>query len=160
MTNYQTLLAERERTSRDIAVCEAGIEAGIPKSKAHCILALLDRISIKSGYSMGETIIVKIKGVEVMRKNQTQEYAKSCKWRAKHGEVILDMTLKQAKEIYNALYILDRIHYDLKVKADAYGSFAEITIKLREKYMSKRAEFVELVKSLKVTGEIKKLDIG
>ena len=160
MKDYNTLLSERERINREVKVCEASIQAGIPKSKAHCILALLDRVRIRSGYSMGEVIVVNVKGFEVMRIDQTEEYARSCQWRAKHGEVILDMTLKQAKEVYNALDILDRVHYDLGVKASNYGDFDEATIKVREKYMTKRSELVELVKSLKVTGEIKKLYIG
>lgn len=47
-----------------------------------------------SGYNMGEVIVVKCNGVTLDTIDNRKFYAKSCKWRPKHGHVVLAFSKK------------------------------------------------------------------
>ena len=53
----------------------------------------------KSGYSMGETLVLKVGGKVIATQNQEAEYAKSCKWKAQHGYMLFEFTKKDFKEM-------------------------------------------------------------
>jgi len=55
-----------------------------------------------SGFSMGEVIIIRCNGHGIDRIDNTQEYAKSCKWRANHGLVIINFTQKGLRDYIKA----------------------------------------------------------
>lgn len=69
-------------------VYDALVSCGIPKRDVHHFV----KPQPSSGYSMGEVVITSCNGKEICRVNNTQEYAKSCKWRAKHGVVFVEFT--------------------------------------------------------------------
>ena len=53
---------------------------------------------ISSNYSMGEKIVVKCGGNTIHTIDQCMEYSKSCKWRARHGYIVLAFTKKGLKD--------------------------------------------------------------
>ena len=48
-----------------------------------------------SCYKMGEKVIWQFKGNTIFVEDHTEEYAKSCKWRAQHGRVVMNFTSKK-----------------------------------------------------------------
>lgn len=95
MKEYSRITAELEELSALKENYDALISAGIPKTKVHFFEI---PYSVNSGYTMGEVVIVRCNGKDVVRYDHTQEYAKSCKWRANHGRVVLNFTKKLLKE--------------------------------------------------------------
>ena len=54
---------------------------------------------VDSGYSMGEKIYWEFQDSTILVEDYTDEYAKSCTWRARHGRVVINFTSKkQLKE--------------------------------------------------------------
>jgi hypothetical protein len=53
---------------------------------------------MKSGYTMGEEIIVKCNGQIIDRINNCMNYPKSCKYNAKHGKITINFTKKGLRE--------------------------------------------------------------
>lgn len=92
---YSRVVSQIEELSALKENYDALISAGIPKTKVHHFEI---PYSVNSGYSMGEVVIVRCNGKDVVRYDRTQEYAKSCKWRANHGRVVLNFTKKSLKE--------------------------------------------------------------
>lgn len=75
------------------------VSLGIPKRDVrHFVIP-----QPSSGYSMGEVVITSCNGKEICRVNNTQEYAKSCKWRAKHGVVFVEFTKTQLRRYVEML---------------------------------------------------------
>ena len=73
--------------------------AGIPYTLAQYFIAARPGSDASSGYSMGELVIVRYKGKEITRYDNRSEYAKSCKWTARHGEVVFDIKTKIALDM-------------------------------------------------------------
>lgn len=94
---------------------------GIPYKDLHYYR--YNRPCYSSGFSMGEIVVVRCNGVEIDRIDNTQEYAKSCKWRANHGLVIINFTQKGLRDY---------------IKAAKHDDGFERT-KLLEKYLDKDA---------------------
>lgn len=65
----------------------------------------------KSGYSMGETLVVKVNGKLIATQNQEAEYAKSCKWKAQHGYMLFEFTKKDFKKVINLNGIVNHETY-------------------------------------------------
>lgn len=65
---------------------------GIPYKDVHYYR--YNRPAYSSGFSMGEVIVIRCNGNGIDSIDNTQEYAKSCKWRANHGLVIINFTQK------------------------------------------------------------------
>lgn len=61
-----------------------------------------------SGYSMGEIIELQCNGKELHKYDRRQEYAKSCKWKAKHGRVVFDFTKKDLKRLCEILTLVQK----------------------------------------------------
>ncbi len=75
------------------------IKHGISPNNVHYYLTP----HINSGYSMGEKVSVMCNNVEIERRDYTQEYAKSCTYRTKHGLVVFNFTKKGLKDYIRAL---------------------------------------------------------
>lgn len=70
------------------------IFGGVPYNKVHNFIAPY----YASGYTMGETLVVRCNGITIAEADYRQHYAKSCKWRPKHGEVVLNFTKKAMRQ--------------------------------------------------------------
>lgn|GEM_PF-6340482 len=53
-----------------------------------------------SGYNMGETVEVYCCGHEIIKYDHTQEYARSCRWRARHGIIVFNFPTKKSLRDY------------------------------------------------------------
>lgn len=56
---------------------------------------------ISSNYSMGEKVLVNCDGKTIQIIDNCQEYAKSCRWNAKHGHIVIDFSKKGLKDYVN-----------------------------------------------------------
>lgn len=63
---------------------------GIPYKDVHYYR--YNRPAYSSGFSMGEVIVIRCNGNGIDRIDNTSEYAKSCKWKANHGLIIINFT--------------------------------------------------------------------
>lgn len=63
-----------------------------------------------SGYSMGEVVTLCCGNVTLLRYDNTRSYAKSCKWRARHGSVVFRLTKTALREYAR----LCRVCYDAR----------------------------------------------
>lgn len=78
--------------------------------------------SFATGHSMGsklDVVVVRRDGrrTVVIRRDMTQEYAKSCKWRAKHGYITVTLTPKEARgRLIGGLYTVPTGHAVGKVQ--------------------------------------------
>lgn len=70
------------------------ISFGVPQSKVQ----YYETPCVSSDYSMGELVIVRCNGFDIDRKDKRQEYARSCKYHAKHGIIVLDFTKADLKK--------------------------------------------------------------
>lgn len=71
----------------------------VPEKYAICFEGMV----VDSGYSMGEVVRYSIKGEIIKEVDNCQDYAPSCRYRAKHGMIIFDFkTRKQLKEYCEA----------------------------------------------------------
>ena len=71
----------------------------VPEKYAICFGGMV----VDSGYSMGEVVRYSINGDIIMDDGYCQDYAKSCRYKAKHGLVIFDFkNRKQLKEYCEA----------------------------------------------------------
>jgi len=75
-------------------------ECGIPYNEVHYFRYNLPYYS--SGFSMGEIMTVKCNGNEIHRIDRTKEYSKSCKWKAKHGYIVINFTKKGLRDYMTA----------------------------------------------------------
>lgn len=97
---YEQVERELEQLNQTMELYDRLVSFGIPKKMVHYYTSPERR----SGYSMGETIAVLCNGQKVQIIDRTQEYARSCKWRAKHGYIVIDFTKKALKEYVTACY--------------------------------------------------------
>ena len=51
-----------------------------------------------SGYTMGEEVVVKCNGVIIDTIDRRKHYSKGCKWKAKHGRIVIDFTKKAMRQ--------------------------------------------------------------
>lgn len=94
MRTYNEICRELDALTEQKRLCEALRDAGVPISKAHNYSTPYAR----SGYSMGENVKVYCNDIFIENYANTEEYAKSCKWQAKHGRVVLRFTKKALRE--------------------------------------------------------------
>lgn len=73
---------------------------GIPYKDVH--IYRYNRPAYSSGFSMGEVIIIRCNGNGIDRIDNTSEYAKSCKWKANHGLIIINFTQKGLRDYIKA----------------------------------------------------------
>ena len=76
------------------------------------------RPSYSSGFSMGEVIIIRCNGNGIDRIDNTSEYAKSCKWRATHGLIIINFTQKGLRDYIKASKNDD--HFECRALLEKY----------------------------------------
>ena len=67
---------------------------------------------IWSEYSMGEEILYCFQNSPIFKECYTQQYAKSCKWRAKHGYIVINFKTKKALKEFANKAISGKITYD------------------------------------------------
>jgi len=127
---YEQVERELEQLNQTMELYDRLVSFGIPKKMVH----YYTNPERRSGYSMGETIAIKCNGQKVQIIDRTQEYARSCKWRAKHGYIVIDFTKKALKEYVTACY---NIAMALKYQQKEYSelvSLYEAKDKLIEQY--------------------------
>lgn len=95
--SYATVVSEIDRLNRTLNVYDALIACGIPKKD----VLFYNTPYVFSGYSMGETIVVKCNEKHIETADFTKQYAKSCTWKPKHGLVVINFTKKELKEYVN-----------------------------------------------------------
>ena len=93
---------------------------------------------IRSGYSMGENINVFVNHNCIASISQTQDYAKSCSYRAHHGTMVFDFTKKDFKHLF-ALLAARNYHIAMFVSVKS-----EYKPKYRQLYEAENAEIREL----------------
>lgn len=91
--SYESVVEEIAQLFATKSVYDKLIECGIAKKDVHFYVTP----DITSGYSMGEEIVVKCNDVAIESVDNTQQYAKSCTWRPKHGYILLNFTKKDLK---------------------------------------------------------------
>ena len=135
---YKEMQQQVAKLNKNIEIMDAVIKAGIPQSKAHYIFDFVGNMfSVSSGYSMGETVDIEVIGERVIRIDQEKEYARTCKWNANHGMVIIELTKKDFRWMFDQAARLDEIHYGLK--------FAEKDV-VKTRY---REELIEIHKEIR-----------
>lgn len=98
MKTRKELQAEIEKLQSELKVVETLCKY-VPEKHAICFNGMV----VDSGYSMGEVVRYSIKGEIIKEVDNCQEYANSCRFRAKHGLIIFDFkTRKQLKEYCEA----------------------------------------------------------
>ena len=97
---YEQVERELEQLNQTMELYDRLVSFGIPKKMVHYNTSP----EKSSGYSMGETIAIMCNGQKVQIIDNTQEYARGCKWRAKHGYIVFDFTKKALKEYVTACY--------------------------------------------------------
>ena len=95
--SYEKTVSDLDTLKRRLALYDALVAAGIPKRDVQ----FYDTPRTYSGYSMGETIVVRVNGNPVQAADLTKQYAKSCKYKPTHGYVVLDFTKKDFREYVN-----------------------------------------------------------
>ena len=93
---YEQVERELEQLNQTMELYDRLISFGIPKEIVHF-------------YTCPETsrdysVTVMCNGQKVQIIDKTQEYARSCKWRAKHGYIVIDFTKKALKEYVQTCY--------------------------------------------------------
>ena len=73
---------------------------GIPRSLAPYFISCDYPKRSYSGYSMGELICVCFKGDVIVSYDNRKDYAKSCKWKPKHGYVKFNFTSRKTLRMY------------------------------------------------------------
>ena len=91
----------------------------------------------KSGYSMGETLVVKVSKKVVAVQNQEADYAKSCKWRAKHGYMLFEFTKKGFKEMIELAKAVNYEQYMCLHVRDEHKQEHEDALEKYDKYLCK-----------------------
>lgn len=83
---------------------------------------------------MGETIAIMCNGQKVQIIDRTHKYARSCKWRAKHGYIVIDFTKKALKEYVTVCYNIAMAFKDQQKEYSEFVSLYEAKNKLIEQY--------------------------
>lgn len=96
---YKQAVSQLEMLEKKVNLYNNLISCGIAEKRVH----LYEAPVCESGYSMGELIIIRCNGKEIDRYDNRKEYARSCKWSAKHGKIILDFTKKDLKTYFDLL---------------------------------------------------------
>lgn len=138
---YKEMQQQVAELNKNIEIMDAVIKAGISQSKAHYIFDFVgDMFSVSSGYSMGETVDINVNGECVISINQEEEYARSCKWQANHGLVIIDFTKKDFRWMFDKAARIYKIHDLLK-----FVESEHILQQLREELIAIHKEIREFV---------------
>ena len=130
---YEQVERELEQLNQTMELYDRLVSFGIPKKMVHYYTSPERR----SGYSMGETIAIMCNGQEVQIIDRTQEYARSCKWRAKHGYIVIDFTKKALKEYVTACYNIAMARKNQKTYSEFVSLYAAKD-KLIEQYFDEK----------------------
>ena len=140
---YKEMQQQVANLNKNIEIMDAVIKAGIPQSKAHYIFDFVgDMLVVSSGYSMGETVDINVNGERIIRIDQEKEYAKNCTWKANHGMVIIELTKKDFRWIFDKAARIDEIQ-DLLEFANVKPE--HIVQQLRDELIGIRKEICEFV---------------
>lgn len=128
MKTYSQIKTEQEENNKKMQLFENLHNNGISYKNVH----FYKTPNIESNYSMGEMIVVKCGENHIEKADRCKNYAKSCKWKAKHGKIVVCFTKKGLKEyvfICKKIYATD----DMKVRVKCF----EQRRALLEKYIDK-----------------------
>lgn len=103
-------IEDLKRQARLIAIVETLHELGLSWDQAEDFPFATPRIW--SEYSMGEEIIWKYQSELLFTEDYTQQYAKSCQWRAKHGYIVIKFKTKKALKEFADKAISGKITYE------------------------------------------------
>ena len=102
--NYQECQRKKALYDTLLAQYDALIKVGIPKREVNCFAPP----SASSGYSMGEIVIVKCNGETIMTLDNTKEYPRGCKYKAKYGRIVFNFTKTDLKKYIKLLAERDK----------------------------------------------------
>lgn len=111
------------------------IKCGIPKKLVH----YYEVSDIESGYTMGEKVYIYCNDMLVDVLDQTEEYARSCKWRANHGKVVLRFNKKTLKEYINVL----KQRYDMGLDYERKGNNSHYSLEDRRQAANRMYAMLE-----------------
>lgn len=94
MDTYETITTKVEQLQKQLALWDALRERGIPTK----YVQYYETPAVRSGYRMGETVRVYCNDKLIEVADRTEDYARSCKWRAKHGLVVIRFTQKALRQ--------------------------------------------------------------
>ena len=103
-------IEDLKRQVRLMAIVETLHELGLSWEEAEDFPFATPRIW--SEYSMGEEILYCFQNSPIFKESYTQQYAKSCKWRAKHGYIVINFKTKKALKEFANKAISGKITYD------------------------------------------------
>lgn len=121
MKTYKEICERIEELHTQKVLCETLNLCGIALGKAH----YYETPDVTSSYSMGEKIYVWCGKTLLEVVNNTKEYAKSCTWRAKHGEVNICFTRKTLKEYVSLHETLHDLDFLRRVERITIGEYNE-----------------------------------
>lgn len=107
VATYDQLKASIAKDQKQLGLYDALIAQGLPKSKVHYFSVPM----AKSGYSMGERVVVRVNGAIVAQADYTREYGRCCKYSAKHGKVIFDFSKKDLKYWLDWCVLIHTSHF-------------------------------------------------
>lgn len=107
VATYDQLKASIAKDQKQLDLYDALIAQGLPKTKVHYFSVPM----IKSGYIMGERVVVRVNSATVTQADYTKEYARSCKYRAKHGKVVLDFSKKDLRYWLDWCVLIHTSHF-------------------------------------------------
>lgn len=98
--SYESLCEEIARYERIKGIHDRLHELDIPYTLTRYAIQAGIACTADSGFKMGEKVLVRYRGVEIVSYDKREDYARSCKWSANHGEVVFDFTSKKALRDY------------------------------------------------------------
>ena len=101
--DIERLEREKESIESAMAVAQALVDCGIPRK----LTKHWKPVAPESGYSMGETVVLKCGDKTIQKLDNTSEYAKSCKYRAKHGYIVLEFSKKDLRTLVDLMKVSD-----------------------------------------------------
>lgn len=135
MKSLQQLKEERDSIDIKIRQLENISSFGIPKTNVHKFI----KPCVDSGHSMGEVTKLYCNGEIVCMYDRTTEYAKSCKWKAKHGLVVIECNKKELKQYFDMCIMYDKIDYRIRHHDTLYSNL-ENKDELLKKHFSEEYE--------------------
>jgi hypothetical protein len=94
MKTYSQIKTEQQENNKTMQLFENLHNNGISYKNVH----FYKSPNITSNYSMGEMIIVKCGENHIENVDRTKNYSKYCKWKAKHGKIVVCFSKKGLRE--------------------------------------------------------------
>ena len=139
--SYKQLVSELDAINNLKLKYDTLINCGIPVCKVH---HWEFPTSVTSGYSMGETIVIFCNDKRILTIDRCQHYAKSCKWKPKHGHIKIVFTKKDLRkyvDMYEHIhYLQDNLKYQPRDKQENVLNILHESLKSAETFLLERID--------------------